>query len=397
MLHRTPLRLGTDNWTINSLAAKSQDIGRILAKKGASNIFKYFAVDQPLSSVDLLSEEKDYVEVIYTAKTFFGLLQSSFDGFYYYASGDIELLNIGGVGSRDNLRQMTFPSHFKEYSEHGKVNFWLGKPNVTAYTHYDTSYNFHFVATGRKKFILFPPSAYSRLQLYPCLHQLYRQVDTDVLAGENYREFVREMKGYEVEIVDGDVLYIPPFWFHSVVTVDTTLSINIWSQSEAFLTMDTIYKAAIPFEAEWGRVKLMKAMCYFIQSLVQQVLAGFDMELDSDNFIIDHVYSRYEIVMGKKSGEIEPKLSKLTQEVQEYCLNEPIADMLSEEAVNHLQNGGNRIAEQFSDIHPPAVREINLANYIEHLVWRILGKEDTLQLPVYLYQCFHKANFVLFF
>ena len=347
-------------------------------------------MDQPLSSEDLLSEEKDYVEVIYTAKTFFELLQSSFDGFYYYASGGIELLNIGGVGSQDHLREMTFQSHLKEYSKHGQVNFWLGKANVTAYTHYDTSYNFHFVATGRKKFILFPPSAYSRLQLYPCLHQLYRQVGTDVLAGENYREFLRELQGYEVEVIDGDVLYIPPFWFHSVVTMDTTLSINIWSQSEAFLTMDDIYKSAIPFEAEWGRAKLMKVLSYFIQTLVQQVLGEFDMELESDNFVIDHVYSRYKIAMEKKSRDIEPELSKLTEVVQEYCLKGPITDLLTHEAVNHLQKGGNRIAEQFSDIHPPGVREINLANYLEHLVWRILGEQDALQLPLYLYQCFHK-------
>lgn len=384
VLHNTPFQTWeAANLSIGSLAAHSGNIERVLCKKGHSNVFKYFAVDQPLSELSLLSMDKEYVEVVFTARTFFDLLQSSFDGFYYYASGGVELLNLGKFGSKESHRTMTFPSHSKAYSKPGQVNFWLGKPNVTAYTHYDTSYNFHLVVNGRKRFILFPPDAYSRLSLYPCLHPLYRQVDTDILAHDNLKEFIREMRGFDIELVDGDVLYIPPYWLHSVVTMETTFSLNIWSQSESFLTMEEVYKSAIPFETRWGKVKLMKSLCYFIELLVAQVLVE-----GQSRFVVDRVYRRYEIILKRKSRDGEPELSELRESVQEYCLKGEIFDLLDTGAVEHLEKGLGKIAEQFLDIHPLPVREMNLANYIEHLVWRIVGGKDLIQLPFYLHECF---------
>lgn len=370
---------------MDSLAAKSRDIQHVLSKKGEESVFKYFAVDQPMVDVDFLSIEKDYVEVIFTARTFFDLLRSSFDGFYYYSSGGVELLNLGRFGSDESRGTMTFPSHSKAYSEPGQVNFWLGKANVTAHTHYDTSYNFHMVVNGRKRFILFPPDSYSRLSLHPCLHPLYRQVDTDVLAQVNLREFVREMQGFDVELMDGDVIYIPPYWFHTVVTMETTFSLNIWSQSEAFLTMEEIYNSAIPFQEEWGRVKQMKSLCYFIRLLVDRVLD------DADGFVVGRVYRRYEVILKKKSGDVELLLSEMRESVKDYCLRERISDLLGADALKHLEDGVADSAELFNGIHPLAVREINLANYIEHLTWRMLGKENSIQVPCYLYECFNEA------
>ncbi len=375
---------------MDSLASKYKEIGRVLSKKGTSNIFKYFAVDQPLSDVNLTSEEKDYAEVVYTAKTFFGLMEEPFDGFYYYASGGFEMLNLeGGLGSEESQKSMTFPSHLEAYSRSGQVNFWLGRENVTAYTHYDTSYNFHMVVEGEKRFLLFPPSAYSKLTLYPCLHTLYRQVSTDVLAKRDLKEFLRKMNGFEVVLRGGDVLYIPPYWFHTVVTVKTTLSLNIWSQSENFLVMEEVYKSAIPFESDWGRVKLMKTLVYFIQSLTKEVLTVYTGETCQDFFVRDHIYTRYEAVLKTKNpNEVDSAFSDLRKLVCEYCLKEPITELLEEKALRHLEEGASSLASRFLEIHPSAAREINLANYIEHLVWRILGTEDLLQLPVYLYECF---------
>lgn len=387
-MHNTPLETWeAANWTISSLQARSGDIEHVLSKKGTSNVFKYFAVDKPLSEVHVMQEEKDYVEVVYTARTFFDLLRSSFDGFYYYASGGIELLNLEGSGSNESSGSVTFPAHSKAYSEPGQVNFWLGKANVTAHTHYDTSYNLHFVVQGRKKFILFPPDAYARLKLHPCLHQLYRQVDADVPAVANLMDFVREMRGFVVELVDGEVLYIPPFWFHCVVTVETTLSLNVWSQSEAFLVMEEIYKSVIPFEAEWGRVKLMKSLCYFIKFLIDHVLEHGS----ATDFIANRVYSRYEIILKKRSKVFEPIVSELRDSVQEYCLNGTMSGFLDQDAVSHLEDGAMKIAEKFMDIRPLSVREINLANYVEYLVWTMLRGEDLVQLPLYLHQCFNET------
>ena len=389
VLHNTPFQAWeASNWTVDSLASKSKDIQHILSKKGASNVFKYFAVDQPLSSVEMLSSEKDYVEVIYTSRTFFNLLRGPFDGSFYYASGGIELLNLGQSGSKESHLSMTFPSHLEAYSEPGQVNFWLGRANVTAYTHYDTSYNLHFVASGKKKFLLFPPDSYLELGLYPCLHQLYRQVGVDVLAEENLMEFVRKKRGFVVELVDGDTLYIPPYWFHTVITMETTFSLNIWSQSDTFLQMEDIYKSALPFEQEWGRAKIMKVVSHFVQLLLERALE--DSSISSSDFMLSHVFSRYKVALKRKSLEFKAKLPKLRRSVQEYCLaGSSIYDLVGKDAASHVESGVSNIAELFLEIQPLTVRELNMANYLEHLLWRVLGEQDIMQLPFYLCICFN--------
>ena len=385
LLHGTPFKsLTSVNWTVEKLASKSKDIGYVLSKKSPSNIFRYYATEKPLSNLNFMTEEKDYTEVIFTAESFFNLLRAAFDGFYYYASGGVELLNLGDLGSSEDIKRMTFSSHLDTYSEHGQLNFWLGKENVTAHTHYDTSYNLHNVISGKKRFILFPPEAYSKLRLFPCLHQFYRQVSTNVLAVGDIRIFLRELGGFEVEMIDGDVLYIPPYWFHTVITVNTTISLNIWSQSEAYLTMEDIYISPIPFEAEWGRVKLMKALNYFILLLTEGVTSDYYSQISAEEFVLDRVYRRYEPLVEKK----DLWLSKLRKTVQQYCLTGPISKLLDEDTLKHLEGGAQGIVEQFLGITPYSVREINLGNYIEHLVWRVLGDEDLVQLPIYLHECF---------
>ena len=375
---------------MDSLEVRQEEIGRVLSKKGASNIFKYYAVDQPLASIDFMSEEKDYKEVIYPAKSFFEIMRRPFDGFYYYASGGIELLNIGDPGTPETHKSMTFPSHLKTYSKLGQVNFWLGKKNVTAYTHYDTSYNLHFMARGSKEFILIPPSAYSKLRLFPCLHQLYRQASFDIFSGNHdLNEFLREINGLRVELQDGDTLYIPPYWFHSVITMETTISLNIWSQSESFLKMEEIYKSPIPFEAEWGKAKLMKALNFFIRLLTNEILIHSEETIDVTEFLLHRVYSRYEAIFEwRRNMKASSKIMNLKQIVYNYCLRTSITEILDDNAVKYIEDRVKRIGEHFLEIEDSAVREINLANYIEHLVWRILGTKDLLQLPVYLKECF---------
>ena len=96
----------------------------------------------------------------------------------YRQLGLIRRTFSSSVSTPDTLHQMTFDPH----EGPGQINYWFGGTNVTAHTHYDTSHNLHVLIHGRKKFLIFPPSAYGQLSLYPCLHQLYRQTQVKCYA-----------------------------------------------------------------------------------------------------------------------------------------------------------------------------------------------------------------------
>ena len=319
---------------------------------------------------------KPFVEVIFSRERFFDILQQPHDGYYYYSSGGIELLNIEEVYSSEDLDLLTFKSSCS--GNLGQVNFWFGKENVTAYTHYDTSYNLHAIAYGRKKFIMFPPEAYHDLQLHPCLHQFYRQTQTNIFDG-NYSKTLAELKGLEVILTPGEVLYIPPYWFHCVVTVETTVSLNVWSHSEVFLVMEEIYSKSLPFEESWGREKLMKILVYFLNMLARGL---FKLDKSTRDILLDTVYERYRPLLTTFNDE------EHLPRVQNYCLGTSINEILDTENIRHIDDRIFEINGLFERVHPQPVREINFGNYVEHTTLRILGTSDIVLLPFYIKECF---------
>ncbi len=359
-----------DNWTAAtwtpSLLARTVKL--IPCKKSPERVFKYFAVGKPLEP---FSFPKPFQEVVYPGKKFFELLQEPFDGSYYYSSGGIELLGLEDTFTDDSLPLLTFPAH----GSYGQINFWFGGANVTAYTHYDTSHNLHLVVYGRKKFVIFPPSSHAELILYPSLHQFYRQVQRDVLSPEVIPELTSSP--LEVILSPGEVLYLPPYWFHCVISLETTISLNVWSNSEVFLVMEDIFAAPIPFEEEWGKLKLLQAFNYFAKMLVLEVV--------SDKSFVDRLlYSRYDALLARLPESLQLQLSV---SAKQHCASnlEAILDLAS---IEHIQEVVLRTTEKFQKIRPIAIREINLGNYIEQVAWRILGNRQIMLLPFFLKECF---------
>ena len=177
ILTRTPF----DDWSLRSWTfdGLSDQIQHIVAKRSTKPVFKYHSTSQPLDTIHHFNTTAEYKEVIFSGKDFFRAVQNTTAGNYHYSSGGIELLGLHKAPhTPDTLHQMTFDPH----EGPGQINYWFGGTNVTAHTHYDTSHNLHVLIHGRKKFLIFPPSAYGQLSLYPCLHQLYRQTQVKCYA-----------------------------------------------------------------------------------------------------------------------------------------------------------------------------------------------------------------------
>lgn len=67
---------------------------------------------------------------------------------------------------------------------------------------------------------------------------------------------------FELEMVDlapGDVLYIPPYWFHEVTSLDSSISVNVWTTSREEEVIDYIASEAVPFVDSFrpGEVDIM--------------------------------------------------------------------------------------------------------------------------------------------
>jgi hypothetical protein len=74
-----------------------------------------------------------------------------------------------------------------------------------------------------------------------------------------------------VVLSPGDVLYLPPFWFHRVIAETMSISVNEWSDSEELSVFyDEIMVAPVPLEEDYSLdQKFISLQQFFQQILVQ--------------------------------------------------------------------------------------------------------------------------------
>ena len=127
------------------------------------------------------------------------------------------------------------PNAFLMDTEESAHNvFWIGnRPGLTANTHYDATANIFTQIVGRKQITLFSPQSWKELHLFPSQHPSHRQ-------SQNYFFETRAAKGKTApwttywgvaDVEPGDMLFLPPFWFHRVVSRGSpSISMATWSR-----------------------------------------------------------------------------------------------------------------------------------------------------------------------
>lgn len=134
---------------------------------------------------------------------------------------------------------------------------WLSHPGVVAQTHYDTQHNFFVHLQGEKTIHLFPPE--TELYSYPNIHRAYRQsqifFETNLNDSRELNKSgksskyprAEDSKAIEVNLKRGDLLYIPPYWQHRVMSNTLALSLSVLSPSLVETALAEAYWQAVPF------------------------------------------------------------------------------------------------------------------------------------------------------
>jgi hypothetical protein len=118
------------------------------------------------------------------------------------------------------------------------ANLWLSSSGALTLPHYDTHANLNAQVSGSKRWFLAPPSEEAAVTL-----GVHPFVSTR--AGQARTAFVSADAGlHVVDTEPGDVLYIPPSWWHSVRTRgEPAVNVNAWSRTAADDASDTMSQA----------------------------------------------------------------------------------------------------------------------------------------------------------
>jgi hypothetical protein len=352
---------------------------------------------------------------------------------YVYLSADIDKLQVegreffsGGILPKELLQVNEIQGEFKHL-------MWLGSKGVITPLHFDEMHNVFLQVEGVKRFTLFPPNAWRQLYLYPKFHVRHRNAMFEYPPNDETveKEFpaysLFPIEPFEAELNPGDVLYIPPLWFHQVEAISNSISFNVWSPVRDIEFMMMAWQQELPLKFEkYSAEKAVRVTSYFIQKFIEAAL-----NLDAgaaEDFVIQNVESRYRRINQEKLDLMEsdlvvedddedhdkfdatiagsPNLYKQSLEMKEHQSfiesvqkdSPPIIDLdtgsvlqlcstyqvtnFKPKELKNLQRSAEKLSKFFQR-GSEGLREIFVANFVEDLVARFVGENHVFDFMKY--------------
>ena len=175
----------------------------------------YYDVRRPLANLsDPINLYKTNLSM--TGLKLFQRLLSPDGNRFVYFSGEIERLGNWALADIMPLDELIILNPHSS-----SINVWIGQPHVIAHCHYDGYHNMYVQLYGKKKFTLFRPSQWTNLYPYPFLHPSHAQSQVN-LSDADLERFPQVQQAHAIEavLIPGDVLYMPPLWFHHVEALE---------------------------------------------------------------------------------------------------------------------------------------------------------------------------------
>jgi len=245
------------------------------------------------------------------------------------------------------------------------TNAWFGPAGATTHTHYDISHNFYAQIYGIKRFILFPPEQNENLYLFPFLHPGAQQSQVN-FDDPNLRMFPKFIDANATEAVlkPGDVLYLPPMWFHHVTALTTSMSVSVWTSFEITQKMYQTVRSILPFKSSWSKNKIALGGRIYLQILLDSLYG----EGISSNFIARLVENRFLNLFETASGVLSKDKS--------YCEKDLLPetrDEILKESGKVFEQAIKKQLELFTLVENGSVRDIWLENLCEQLALTVAG------------------------
>mmetsp|Transcript_36466 Transcript_36466/g.88324 ORF Transcript_36466/g.88324 Transcript_36466/m.88324 type:complete len:267 (+) Transcript_36466:3694-4494(+) len=117
----------------------------------------------------------------------------------------------------------------------GRIQCKFGMAGTTSQAHFDTPRNFLVLLGGKRRYILGRPDSgnYARFYIHSGAHPSARHSAVNWSAPNlTQHPLFAKAKATEAILKAGEVLYIPPKWIHSIVSLSITMQCNAWSGSK---------------------------------------------------------------------------------------------------------------------------------------------------------------------
>jgi len=147
---------------------------------------------------------------------------------------------LGARGGLNKARSSHFVTNDLEIFTPDQENFFVtntaankgiqcrfGMRGVIAEAHYDGGRNMVAMLKGAKRYILAPPSSCSHLTIIPDRrHPSFRHSTTDWSKPTEADEQLLRARAIDTVVREGEILYIPSFWIHYIISLKYSIQCN---------------------------------------------------------------------------------------------------------------------------------------------------------------------------
>ena len=284
--------------------------------------------------------------------SFLASLSSKETSFMMYSA---PLLRCCKTMLEDLIDDVSSPDTFSLDGIDSEMTAWFGTEGITTAIHCDMfQHNFFVQIAGRKTFELWHPKSHFDLYLHSSLVPQARESRVrDQDSKIRYPNFATAQPAV-VDLGPGDVLYIPPHYFHRVTSrrgSDSRLSVSlsIWAErvSERDV-LDSVRSLPLPFESNWSDERLRDEAGIFLLDVAREALRT----VSPRKFVHTLVRSRH----GKSCKEKDTPTSKKDSSL-------------------HARN----VAEALRMLHVDII-EIHLGDYIEEVANYVVNHQSSNDL-----------------
>lgn len=324
-----------------------------------------------------------------TTKEFFRRIRNPHANRYLYFTGDIEQLGAWSLSDIEPLDELLALN-----PQRSSINVWMGQPRVIAHCHYDGYHNFYAQLFGRKKFTLIRPSNWPGLYPYPFLHPSHAQAQvnlSDFESASGDYPLVERVEAFEAYLEPGDLLYVPPLWFHHVESLDVSISVNVWTDSQQTELMERAFAIPLPINEMHFPNEHTKAIAtsHLLHTLLEQVCqykdcaktttdkfsTPTDKHWNEAQYFLHRLWAvRYKTLLDKRQLRIPQHLGEgsypILCELGDHSKMEEAtreARMLTQKATSRFEEYTAAVAELVREL-PADTWELWLGNYVEFVV-----------------------------
>lgn len=194
------------------------------------------------------------------------------------------------------------PPFMKEVIDLETINLWINLYHASTTLHYDANHNFLLVLSGQKKVTLISPCHSDKLKPFHASSEFPNHSHLTVTEVNEFinQQMVADGTIFEINVHDGDLLFIPEGWWHQVTSSRLTVALNSWFKSSFSKLVSTDCTHNLP---------------YFTRAIIHKMANSHSIDNEIQEDISDQKQKR------QKIGEVAETLLQFSAMIENILVH----------------------------------------------------------------------------